>query len=419
MRIERPYYLKQLIDAEGNNAIKIITGLRRSGKSYLLKTLFKDYLLAKGVESSHIIVIDLEDKRHEAYLDPHYLLKKVDERISRGGGLFYLIIDEVQKIKDFVDVLGSLNVTNDVDVYVTGSNSKFLSSDIATEFRGRGDEIRMHPLSFAEYMSAYDGSIEDGWNEYMLYGGLPHVLNLKGEAKKISYLKNLYETVYLKDIYERHEIEFKDEFEELVRILASCIGSSTNPANIANTFKSIKKLQAITDKTISTYISYILDTFMISRADKYDIKGKQYIGTSPKYYFEDAGLRNAILDFRQNEWNHVMENIIYNELVVRGFNVDVGNVTLRERDKEGASRRVTLEVDFIANLGNRRYYVQSAWRMPDQEKILQESKSLVNIKDSFKKMIVVGESLPTTRDEQGIATISYKHFLMNEDSLDK
>ncbi len=395
MKIERPQYLQKLIEAETNGAVKVVTGIRRCGKSYLVKTLFVDYLLKKGIPESDIIIIDLEDKQQSAFKNPDYLLSY------------------------FVDVVSSIALKSNVDVYVTGSNSKCLSKDVATEFRGRGDEIHMFPLSFSEFMTAFDGTVEYGWYEYMLYGGLPHSLTFKGESGKVTYLKNLYQTVYLNDIYERHDIENKEEFEELVKILASCIGSPTNPTNLANTFKSVNKLQSITDKTVSTYIEYIEDAFLISKAERYDIKGKQYIGASNKYYFQDTGLRNAILDFRQNEWNHIMENVIYNELCIRGFNVDVGNVSVRRRDADGVMRRISLEVDFVANLGSRRYYIQSAWRMPDAGKIAQESQSLLGINDSFKKIIVVGENVPLTRDVNGIVTMGYKQFLLDTDSLDK
>ena len=419
MKIKRPQYLQKLIEAENNGAVKVVTGIRRCGKSYLVKTLFVDFLLKKGIPESDIIIIDLEDKQQSAFKNPDYLLSYVNSKVVDITHQYYVIIDEVQKVTDFVDVVSSIALKSNVDVYVTGSNSKCLSKDVATEFRGRGDEIHMFPLSFSEFMTAFDGTVEYGWYEYMLYGGLPHSLTFKGESGKVTYLKNLYQTVYLNDIYERHDIENKEEFEELVKILASCIGSPTNPTNLANTFKSVNKLQSITDKTVSTYIEYIEDAFLISKAERYDIKGKQYIGASNKYYFQDTGLRNAILDFRQNEWNHIMENVIYNELCIRGFNVDVGNVSVRRRDADGVMRRISLEVDFVANLGSRRYYIQSAWRMPDAGKIAQESQSLLGINDSFKKIIVVGENVPLTRDVNGIVTMGYKQFLLDTDSLDK
>ena len=419
MKIERPQYLQKLIETENNSAVKIVTGVRRCGKSYLVKTLFVDYLLKKGTPVSNIIIIDLEDRQHSSFLNPDYLLSYVNAKVADTHNQYYVIIDEVQKLPDFADVVSSIALKSNVDVYITGSNSKCLSKDIATEFRGRGDEIHMFPLSFSEFMTAYDGSIEDGWYEYMLYGGLPHSLTFKSESGKVTYLKNLYQTVYLNDIYDRHNIENKDEFEELVKIISSCIGSPTNPTNLANSFKSVKKLQSITDKTISTYIQHIEDAFLISKTEKYDIKGRQHIGASNKYYFQDIGLRNAILDFRQNEWNHIMENVIYNELRIRGFNVDVGNISARRRDPDGVMRRISLEVDFVANLGSRRYYIQSAWRMPDAEKIAQESQSLLGINDSFKKIIVVGENVPLTRDANGIVTMGYKQFLLDADSLDK
>ena len=417
MQIERPTYLQQLIDSKDNGLIKVVTGLRRVGKSYLLKTLFKQYLLNEGIKKDHILIIDLEDRKYRNFRDPDYLLDWVDMQM-RNDEQYYIIIDEVQRVEEFVDMLGSLVVKDNADVYVTGSNSHFLSSDIATEFRGRGDEIHVWPLSFKEFMTAYEGDVVEGWQEYYTYGGLPKILSIKGDDKKATYLRNLYRTVYLKDIYERHDIENKTEFEELVRILASSVGSPINPTNLANTFKSVKHLNHITDKTIETYIGYLADAFMIEKAERYDIKGKKYIGTTPKYYFKDLGLRNAILAFRQTEENHLMENVIYNEMRHRGFLVDVGNVNVRVKNEDEKWQRVTLEVDFVCNLGSRRYYLQSAFRMPDEEKMEQEKRSLRQIGDAFKKMVIVGERMKLRRDDFGIVMTGIYEFLFDPKIID-
>lgn len=409
--------MQQLIDSKDNGLIKIVTGLRRVGKSYLLKTLFKEYLLGEGIKKDHVLIIDLEDRRNKAFRNPDYLLDWVDAQM-KNEEQYYIIIDEVQRVDEFVDMLGTLVGKENADVYVTGSNSHFLSSDIATEFRGRGDEIHVWPLTFKEFMTAYEGDIVDGWQEYYTYGGLPKILSIKGDDKKATYLRNLYRTVYLSDIYERHEIENKAEFEELVRILASSIGSPVNPTNLANTFKSVKRLNNITDKTIETYIGYLTDAFLIEKSERYDIKGKKYIGTTPKYYFKDLGLRNAILSFRQTEENHLMENVIYNEMRYRGFLVDVGNITIRVKNEKGEWQRVTLEVDFVCNLGSRRYYLQSAYRLPDEEKQKQEKRSLKQIKDSFKKIVIVGERMKLRRDDNGIVLMGVYEFLKDATLLD-
>lgn len=417
MKIERPAYVQQLVESKDNGLIKIVTGMRRVGKSYLLKTLFKEYLLTEGVSKDHILIIDLEDRKQKAFKDPDYLLDWVDKQME-DDGQYYIIIDEVQKVEEFVDMLGSLVVKENADVYVSGSNSHFLSSDIATEFRGRGDEIHVWPLTFKEYMTAYEGDVYEGWQEYYTYGGLPKILSIKGDDKKAIYLRNLYRTVYLSDIYERHDIENKPEFEELVRILASSIGSPVNPTNLANTFKTVKQLKNITDKTIETYIGYLEDAFMIEKSERYDIKGRKYIGTTPKYYFKDMGIRNAILSFRQTEENHLMENIIYNEMRYRRFLVDVGNVNIRVKNEKGELQRVTLEVDFVCNLGSRRYYLQSAYKLPDEEKMKQKKRSLTQISDSFKKIVIVGGRMKLQRDEQGIVLMGIYEFLADERLLD-
>ena len=417
MKIERPVYMQQLIDSKDNGLIKIVTGLRRVGKSYLLKTLFKEYLLNEGVQKDHILIIDLEGRKQKDFRNPDYLLEWVDGQI-KDDKQYYIIIDEVQKVDEFTDMLGSLVVKENADVYVTGSNSHFLSSDIATEFRGRGDEIHVWPLTFKEYMTAYEGDVIEGWQEYYTFGGLPKILSIKGDDKKATYLRNLYRTVYLSDIYERHNIENKAEFEELVRILASSVGSPVNPTNLANTFKTVKRLNNITDKTIETYISYLENAFMIEKAERYDIKGRKYIGTTPKYYFKDMGLRNAILSFRQTEENHLMENVIYNEMRHRGFLVDVGNVYTRMKNEKGDWQRVTLEVDFVCNLGSRRYYLQSAYRLPDEEKSEQEKRSFNQIKDSFRKIVIVGDRMKLRRDENGIVLMGIYEFLQDYSLLD-
>ena len=418
MNILRPTYMRQLIDAQNNGLIKVVSGIRRAGKSYLLKTLFRTHLIEQGVPSDHILVIDLEGRQNKAFRNPDYLLNWVDTKIL-DDEQYYIIIDEVQRVEDFVEMLGSLVLKENADVYVTGSDSHFLSSDIATEFRGRSDEIHVYPLSFEEFMTAYDGDKADGLQEYYMYGGLPKLLTIKGDDKKAAYLERLYRTVYLRDIYERHTIENKAEFEELVRVLASGIGSLMSPTTIANTFKSIKRLQNITDKTIDTYIGYLQDAFLIEKAERYDIKGRQYIGSSSKYYFKDCGLRNAILSFRQFEENHIMENVLYSDLRGRGFRVDVGNVNIRVRDEKGVQQRVTLEVDFVCNMGSKRYYVQSAWRMPDEAKMKQEQNSLCQIKDEFRKLIVVGERIKLHRNEKGITIASVYDFLLDKTTIDQ
>lgn len=418
MNILRPTYMRQLIDAQNNGLIKIVSGIRRAGKSYLLKTLFRAHLLEQGVPADHILVIDLEGRQNKPFRNPDYLLDWVEQKMQDSAP-YYIIIDEVQRVEDFVEMLGSLVLIENADVYVTGSNSHFLSSDIATEFRGRSDEIHVYPLSFEEFMSVYEGDKEDGWQEYYTYGGLPKILSIKGDDKKATYLRNLYRTVYLSDIYERHHIENKDEFEELVRVLASSVGSLVSASNITNTFKSIKKLQNLSYKTVSTYIGYLKDAFLIEEAERYDIKGRQYIGALSKYYFKDCGLRNAILSFRQTEENHLMENVLYNDMRGRGFQVDVGNINIRVRDDKGVQQRVTLEVDFVCNLGSKRYYIQSAWRMPDEEKMQQEQRSLCLVNDEFRKLIVVGERLKLRRNERGITIVGIYDFLLDKTTIDQ
>lgn len=416
MDIARTSYLNQLIEARGDGNIKIISGLRRCGKSYLLKRLFKQYLLDSGVSQKHIILIDLEQRKNSAFLDPDYLQDYVENAMV-DDDTYFVLLDEVQRVKDFNDVLASLLLNENIELYVTGSNSKFLSSDIATEFRGRGTEIHMYPLSFAEFLTAYEGSENTAFLEYMYYGGLPQILKQASPEKKAVFLQKIYKTVYLKDIYERHVIEYPAEFEEMVKVLSSSIGSPTNPLNLANTFKSKKKLNDITDKTVATYISYIEDAFLIEKAERFDIKGKAYIDSPFKYYFQDPGIRNCVLSFRQLEETHMMENVIYNELKIRGFQVDVGVVPVRIKDEEGNIVRRQYEVDFVANKGSQRYYVQSAWRMLDESKEVQECRSLRSISDSFKKIIVTGDNVLLKRDESGITIIPVIQFLKDPNSL--
>ena len=418
MIVNRYRYIEQLSRSKNNGLIKIITGLRRSGKSFLLKKLFHQHLLDEGVREDHILVIDMESRKNREFKNPDYLLDWV-EKMMIDYETYYIIIDEVQEVEDFVEVLSSLSVTEGADVYVTGSNSRFLSSDVVTEFRGRGDEIHVWPLSFKEFMTVYDGSKEDGWAEYRLYGGLPQLLTQVGDEKKADFLRRLYRTVYLRDIYERNNIELKAEFEELSKTVASSIGAPVNALNIANTFKSVSNVQSITDKTVSAYLEYMQDAFLIEKSERFDIKGRKYIGSLSKYYYQDVGLRNAILSFRQSEPTHIMENIIYNEMRMRGWLVDVGNIYHRVRNAEGKQQRVTLEVDFVCNKGSERIYIQSAWRMPDAEKMEQEKRSLRLVDDSFRKLLIVGEHTKQWSDENGIQIMSIYDFLLDWSSTEK
>ena len=418
MIVNRYRYIEQLSRSKNNGLIKIITGLRRSGKSFLLKKLFRQHLLDEGVREDHILVIDMENRKNREFKNPDYLLDWV-EKMMIDDETYYIIIDEVQEVEDFVEILSSLSVTEGADVYVTGSNSRFLSSDVVTEFRGRGDEIHVWPLSFKEFMTVYDGSKEDGWAEYRLYGGLPQLLTQVGDEKKADFLRHLYRTVYLRDIYERNNIELKAEFEELSKTVASSIGAPVNALNIANTFKSVSNVQSITDKTVSAYLEYMQDAFLIEKSERFDIKGRKYIGSLSKYYYQDVGLRNAILSFRQSEPTHIMENIIYNEMRMRGWLVDVGNIYHRVRNAEGKQQRVTLEVDFVCNKGSERIYIQSAWRMPDAEKMEQEKRSLRLVDDSFRKLLIVGEHTKQWSDENGIQIMSIYDFLLDRSSTEK
>lgn len=412
MIVNRSAYIDQLIRSKGNGLIKIITGLRRSGKSFLLKKLFRQHLLDDGVKEDHIIIIDMESRKNKPFKDPDYLLDWVEKEM-KDDDTYYIIIDEVQEVNDFVEVLSTLSVTEGTDVYVTGSNSRFLSSDVVTEFRGRGDEIHVWPLSFKEFMSVFPGSKEDAWSEYIMFGGLPQLLTQIGDDKKSDFLRRLYRTVYLRDIYERNDITLKPEFEELSKTVASSIGAPVNALNIANTFKSVSNVQNITDKTVSVYLEYMQDAFLIEKSERYDIKGRKYIGSLSKYYYQDIGLRNSIISFRQTEPTHIMENVIYNEMRMRGWLVDVGNVAQRVRNDKGQNIRVTLEVDFVCNKGSQRIYIQSAWRMPDADKMEQEKRSLRLVADSFRKLLIVGEHTKPWSDDDGIQIISIYDFLLN------
>ena len=416
MDIKRDKYLNDLINRMHNGMIKVVTGIRRCGKSYLLFNIFKNYLLEHGVASSHIITIELDQRKNKKYRDPDTILDYIESLIE-DDEQYYIMLDEVQMLQEFEEVLNSLLHIRNADIYVTGSNSKFLSKDVITEFRGRGDEIHVYPLTFKEFMEAYDGDMYRGWAEYVVYGGLPLTVTMKTEEQKISYLTNLFKETYLKDIIERHHIEKTQELEDLVNILASAIGSLINPPKIEAIFKSAIQ-STISLNTIRQYIEHLEDAFIINKANRYNVKGRKYIGTPLKYYFEDVGLRNARLGFRQVEETHLMENIIYNELRSRGYIVDVGVVEKRGTDENGKEYKNQLEIDFVANLGSKRYYIQSAFSMPTEEKRIQEKASLVNVNDSFKKIIVVKDVVNVTRDEDGITTMSIYDFLLKENSLE-
>lgn len=414
--IKRDYYLQKLIAKKHNGLIKVITGMRRCGKSYLLFTLFKKHLLESGVAEDHIVEIPFDSFESKKYRDPEVLYPYVKEKLV-DDQKYYILLDEVQLLGEFESVLNGFMRIPNVDVYVTGSNAKFLSKDIITEFRGRGDELHMNPLSFAEFMSVYDGNKYDGWNEYMLYGGLPPVVLLPTPEQKIELLKRLFDETYVNDIVGRHKIRNKDEFEELINILSSAVGSLTNPKKLADTFKAKKRIK-LSVNTIKSYLDYLCDAFVVTRATRYDIKGKKYIDTPQKYYFSDVGLRNARINFRQIEENHTMENILFNELIARDFNVDVGLVVTREYDSSGNRQQKQLEVDFVCNKGAKRYYVQSAFAIPDEAKMQQESNSLLRIDDTFKKIIVVKDTPAPWYTDDGILVISVYDFLLNADSLD-
>lgn len=399
-----------------NGLIKVVTGIRRCGKSYLLFSIFKNYLLESGIDENHIIEIAFDSFENKMLRDPNVLYPHIKEKIV-DDKMYYILLDEVQLLDEFESVLNGLMRIKNADVYVTGSNAKFLSKDIITEFRGRGDELQINPLSFEEFMSEYDGNKYDGWNEYILYGGLPPVVLLPTPEQKIDLLKNLFKETYINDIIGRHNIKNRDEFEELIDILASSIGSLTNPKKLTDTFKS-KKQKTISINTVKNYLDYLCDAFVVDKAVRYDIKGRKYIDTPQKYYFTDVGLRNARINFRQIEENHTMENIIFNELLSRDFNVDIGLVVVSQKDNNGRLIRKQLEVDFVCNKGSKRYYVQSVFAIPDTEKMQQESNSLLRIDDSFKKIIVVKDTPAPWYTENGILVIGVYDFLLNMNSLD-
>ena len=416
MEIKRDLYLEQLKTRKDNGMIKVITGIRRCGKSFLLFVLFKKYLLESGVDNEHIIEIALDGIENEELRDPKKCYQYIKD-VMKDDRRYYLLLDEVQFMPRFEEVLNSLLRISNIDVYVTGSNSKFLSSDIVTEFRGRGDEIRIYPLSFAEFYAAFDGDYDDAWEEYMTYGGLPQVVQFSVESQKAEYLKNIFSNVYIKDVVERNRINNVDEIGTLVDILASAIGAPTNPTKISNTFKSERGIN-YSNKTISNHINYLNEAFLISKADRYDIKGRKYVGANLKYYFSDIGLRNARLNFRQQEPTHIMENIVYNELLVRGYNVDVGIVDVFAKNSEGKRVHKQLEVDFVVNRGSQRYYIQVAYDMASEEKQTQELNSLRNIPDSFKKIVIVNGTKKPWRNEEGFVIMGMKYFLLNADSLE-
>ena len=414
--IERSKYLAELISLQNNGMIKIITGMRRCGKSYLLFEIFVSYLKEHGISSEQIIEVDLEDYRNRELRKPDNLYAYMENRM-KSKEKYYILLDEVQMLEHFEEVLNGFLRMPNADVYVTGSNARLLSKDIITEFRGRGYEVKMYPLCFREYMSAYQGTMQAGLNEYLLYGGLPQILMYNTEEQKVRVLKTRFDETYIKDIKDRYNIRKDDDLEELINIIASNIGALTSPNKLANTFRSEKK-SAVSYDTIKNYIDFLSDSFLVEKATRYDIKGKHYIDSPFKYYFMDLGLRNARINFRQNERTHLMENLVYNELRARSFNVDVGSISSVGTNSEGKRLRSTLEVDFVCNLGSRRYYIQSAYRMPSEEKLEQERASLLRIGDAFKKIIVTGEEGPITRDEHGITTISIYDFLLKENSLE-
>lgn len=410
-RIDRELYLNQLINKQNNGLVKIITGMRRCGKSFLLDPIFKEYLISEGVSENHIIKIDLDERRNKKYQDPDVLDEYIRSLIV-DEETYYLLLDEVQKVDDFESVLNGFLHIHNLDIYVTGSNSKFLSSDIITEFRGRGDEIRVFPLSFSEYYSVFKGEKEEAWDEYITYGGLPKIISINGENEKAKYLKQLFEKTYLSDIVERNNIQRTDILDSILNILSSSIGSLTNPNKLLKTFQS-NGVKDLSINTISSYLKYLQESFLINKAERYDIKGKKYIQSPFKFYFSDIGLRNARLNFRQQEETHIMENVIFNELLIRGYNVDVGVVSIRDGDA-----KKQIEVDFVCNQFNKKYYIQSALSLPTHEKTVQEERPLLNIQDNFKKIIIVKDSKKAWITENGILVIGIIEFLLNKNSLD-
>ncbi len=421
MEAKRQSYIEELIIRKHNGMIKIITGVRRCGKSYLLFKLFTKHLKKEGVDTKHIIKVQLDDRKFLKLHNPDVCYNYVKDRIQ-DKKMYYLLLDEVQLMEEFESVLNSFLHIENLDVYVTGSNSKFLSTDIITEFRGRGDEVRIYPLSFAEFYGIKKGDFHDIWTEYKTYGGFPALLTMKTDKQKRQYLEYLFNNVYLNDVVERNRIKNSFVLEDLVKVLASSVGSLTNPTNIANTYNSITRSNngnklACSHKTICTYIKYLREAFLIEEAERYDIKGRKYIGSNKKYYFVDIGLRNSKLGFRQQEPTHIMENILYNELKIRGFQVDVGNIECSERNRQGTSTRKQLEVDFVANRGNERFYIQSAYKLDIDTKWEQERKSLKLVKDSFKKFIIMDDNIKPWRDDNGFVIMGLKDFLLDERSL--
>ena len=415
MVIKRDIHLKKLIDSKHNGMIKVVTGVRRCGKSYLLFNLFCHHLKEAGIAADHIIKVDLEDRRNKELRDPDALLRYIDSHMT-DQQMYYILLDEVQHVNEFEDVLNSYLKIENADLYVTGSNSRFLSTDVITEFRGRGDEIKIAPLCFREFMSVYQGTKEKGLEEYMLYGGLPKVLDYPTVERKIEYLKSLFKKTYLTDIKERYKIKNDDDLEELIDIVASSIGGLTNPSKLENTFQTVKHSN-ITHTTIKSYLDMLQDVFLIERSVRYDIKGRKYIDTPAKYYFSDLGLRNARINFRQYEETHLMENLIYNERRLRGMSVDVGVVVKNEKDANGVSVRKQLEVDFVCNQGSQRYYIQSALRLPSEEKREQEIRSLKSINDSFRKFVITEDLISRYLDNDGITYMNIYEFLLDENSL--
>ncbi len=415
MEIKRELYLDKLIRHKHNGMIKVITGIRRCGKSYLLFELFYKHLLSLGIKDDHIIKIALDDRRNKKYRDPDFLCDYIHDSV-KDGDMYYILLDEVQLVPEFEDVLNSFLHIKNADTYVTGSNAKFLSKDIITEFRGRGDQIHVAPLSFSEFMSVFEGTIEEGWKQYINFGGLPKLFEFTTDEDRFNYLKNIFTETYLKDIRERNDIRGDYELEELLDILSSAIGSLTNPKKLSDTFKTVKQVSLHPD-TIKTYIDYFVDSFLIEQAKRYNIKGRKYINTPSKYYFTDIGLRNARLNFRQSEETHTMENVVYNELRIRGFNVDVGIVEYYSSEGGGKSILKQSEVDFVCNLSDKRYYIQVALSIPTKEKLEQEQNSLLRITDSFKKIIIVKDISRSHYNEDGIYLLSLYDFLLNPDCL--
>ena len=414
--IKRDGYLNMLISRRRNGMIKVITGIRRCGKTYLLFRLYRNWLLGQGIDRDHIIEIPLDDDDFEDLRDRKALRQFIKDAV-KDDEVYYVLLDEVQFCEGFEGVLNGFARKENLDLYVTGSNSRFLSSDVLTEFRGRGDEIRVYPLSFSEFAAAYDGTKEEAWSEYMMYGGMPQILSYDTDADKSKYLKDLFSKTYLKDVLERNQLKSDTVMEEVVNVLASSVGSLTNPNKMANTF--VSEGVKTNDKTVSSYVDHLMDAFIIEKVERYDVKGRKYIGTPLKYYFADIGLRNARLNFRQQEPTHLMENIIYNELLVRRYNVDVGVVTRYQRDETGKQIVTKLEIDFVCNLGHQRYYIQSAYSLPDAEKMAQETASLDRVDDSYKKIIVVGDPTKPWHTEKGYLVMNIIDFLLDQDSLNR